>query len=83
MPLSNSERKALDQILDDWHCAPQSLITPYTAGSEHVLPIADFTDAHYDQQDVSLNQALWGLWPVAPPDGYDKALKQNEAKRDK
>lgn len=82
MPLSNRERQALDQVQGDWRLFPQPLIHPFTAGSKHAFPVATFTEAHYKQEDTSLNKALWDLWPVSPPDGYERVLKQTEAKRD-
>lgn len=81
MVLSNSERKAKNRVLDDWRCAPQILITPFTAGSGLDFPVAKFTDAHYEQEDISLNKVLWALWPVSPPDGYARVQRQTEAKR--
>lgn len=83
MPLSNKERKALDQLQGDWRIAPQPLLTPFTAGSSHAYPVASFTAAHYTQEDTSLNKVLWDLWPVSPPDGYERSLKQSKAKRDR
>lgn len=71
-----SDRQALRQIQSDWRCAPQPFISPFTAGSSLAFLAADFNESHYKQQDISLNETLWSLWPVAPPDGYEKVLKQ-------
>lgn len=79
---SERDHKALEELKKDWRFESQSLYSPFTAGSGHAFPIETFTDAHYSQKDTSLNKALWGLWPVAPPDGYDKVLKHHETKRD-
>lgn len=41
-------------------------IVPFTAGGNK-LPIArvgEFRTAHYSQNDTSLNDALWSLYPV-------------------
>lgn len=73
----------LDDLLSSWRFVQQPLLTPFTAGSGHALPVAEFTAAHYVQKDISLNEKLWELWPVATLDEHEKALKKSEAKRDK
>lgn len=83
MPLSASQRSAQEQVRKDWRAAPQLLNTPFTAGSHLVFPIASFGPAHYAQEDTSLNQALWSLWPVSESDEpFEEVLQRNEAKRD-
>lgn len=76
------EREALDELRKDFRYATQRLYSPFTTGCSHTFPVADFTDAHYIQEDTSLNKTLWDLWPVTPPDGYKKVLAHHEAKRD-
>lgn len=76
------EAESLAHLRKDFRYAPQRLYSPFTAGCLHAFPVADFTEAHYNQDDTSLNKTLWSLWPVAPPDGYKKVLAHQEAKRD-
>lgn len=75
-----SERNV--RLRADWRFATQPIVTPFTAGSSYAFLVADFGDPHYKQEDTSLNKALWDVWPVDAPDGYEKALKQAKAKRD-
>lgn len=83
MPAENSQRMTLEELQSHWLTAPRPLNTPFTAGSEFAYPIAPFGRAHYAQEDTSLNQALWSLWPVSPTDEpLEEALKTAEAKRD-
>lgn len=76
------EDESLDSLAKDYRFATQRLYSPFTAGCGERFPVAAFNDAHYSQQDTSLNKTLWGLWPVAPPDGFKKVLAAHEAKRD-
>lgn len=82
MVLSDRDREALHHIQGDWHCTSQPLLTPFTAGSSHNILVADFTDAHYKQEDTSLNKVLWSVWPVSSPQVYELVSKGNEEKRD-
>lgn len=67
------EVESLEHLRKDFPFATERLYSPFTAGCSHTFPVTKFTNAHYSQEDTSLNKTLWGLWPVSTHCGYEKA----------
>lgn len=44
-------------------------LCPYTAGGDDIkdIRVGSFEQRHYEQEDKSLNAALWDIYPVAAP----------------
>lgn len=82
MPPSSSQGSSEEQLANDWRTAPQSVTTPFTAGSDITFTTAAFGPAHYAQEDTSLNETLWSLWPISSLEEFQGVNQDAEEKRE-
>lgn len=82
-PLTPEEKKALEALKTRWDYKPLDAVSSaFTAGCSLSLPAAPFEAAHYAQADVSLNKALWDMWPT-DPEGLDSYINTHQDRADR
>lgn len=82
-PLTAAEKAAFAKLALRWDYQPLDAVsTAFTAGSSLSFTVADFTSAHFEQKDLSLNKTLWGLWPTSGA-SLDEYIKKNQNEADR
>lgn len=81
--LTAAEKAAFAKLALRWDYQPlEAVSTAFTAGSSLSFTAANFTAAHFEQKDLSLNKTLWGLWPTSGT-SLDEYIKTNQKEADR